>query len=132
MLIHAQDIYIRWFSGSGAGGQHRNKSQNCCEITHIPTGIKQQSTGFKSREQNKKAALLALSNILLNEKLKNYHLRLNELRKKAQENGRIRTYDFKRGQVDCHITGEKYKLRDILNGRLDELITNIKLNETSV
>ena len=33
------DLKIEWYSGTGAGGQHRNKHQNSCRITHIPTGI---------------------------------------------------------------------------------------------
>jgi peptide chain release factor 1 len=34
-----KDFDLTWFSGSGAGGQHRNKHQNCCRIRHPETGI---------------------------------------------------------------------------------------------
>lgn len=47
---------IDWFSGSGAGGQNRNKNQSCCRMIHEPTGLQATSQDLKSREQNKKAA----------------------------------------------------------------------------
>jgi len=34
-----KDFKIDWYSGSGAGGQHRNKHQNCCRIIHIESGF---------------------------------------------------------------------------------------------
>lgn len=33
------DFDIDWFSGSGAGGQHRNKHQNCVRLKDKETGI---------------------------------------------------------------------------------------------
>ena len=47
------DFRIEWFSGSGAGGQHRNKHQNSCRVIHIPTGICEARQG---RERTKNLA----------------------------------------------------------------------------
>lgn len=52
-----EDFDIEWFSGTGKGGQHRNKHQNCCRIIHKATGIKANGTGDRSREANKRAAI---------------------------------------------------------------------------
>lgn len=30
---------LEWFSGQGAGGQHRNKHQNSARLIHLPTGL---------------------------------------------------------------------------------------------
>ncbi|CAF2578972.1 unnamed protein product [Rotaria sp. Silwood2] len=37
--IDEKDIEEKAIKGSGPGGQAINKTQNCCQIKHIPTGI---------------------------------------------------------------------------------------------
>lgn len=44
-----KDFELTWFSGSGAGGQHRNKHQNCARLRHIETGVI--ATGQSQRDQ---------------------------------------------------------------------------------
>ena len=39
VAIPQHDLKIEWYSGTGAGGQHRNKHQNSARVTHIPSGI---------------------------------------------------------------------------------------------
>ena len=55
------DFRIEWFSGSGAGGQHRNKHQNSCRVHHIPTGISEARQGREriSNLRDAKAAIMA-------------------------------------------------------------------------
>ena len=53
------DFYVEWFSGSGAGGQHRNKHQNSCRLYHLPTGLVETRQG-RSRVSNLKEAKTAL------------------------------------------------------------------------
>ncbi len=55
-----KDFKIDWFSGTGAGGQHRNKTQNCVRITHIPSGLKSIGQRGRSRRQNFSEAFQAL------------------------------------------------------------------------
>lgn len=38
-VLEDRDFTLEWFSGTGAGGQHRNKHQNSCRLTHIATGV---------------------------------------------------------------------------------------------
>ncbi len=55
-----KDFKIDWFSGTGAGGQHRNKTQNCVRITHIQSGLKSVGQRGRSRHQNFSEAFSAL------------------------------------------------------------------------
>lgn len=57
-MMISEDYKFDWFSGTGKGGQHRNKHQNCCRCTHIPTGIHAVGTNSRSREDNKRAAYI--------------------------------------------------------------------------
>jgi protein subunit release factor B len=40
--IDEKDIEEKAIKGSGPGGQAINKTHNCCQIKHIPTGEKNQ------------------------------------------------------------------------------------------
>ena len=57
MKLTEDQFEFQWYSGTGKGGQHRNKHQNCCRCIHIETGIQANGTNSRSREENKQAAL---------------------------------------------------------------------------
>ena len=58
--VTKKDLKITYFSGSGAGGQHRNRHNNCVRIHHIETGVTVQATESKSLIQNKTLAFKRL------------------------------------------------------------------------
>jgi peptide chain release factor 1 len=60
--ITKKDFEITYFSGTGKGGQHRNKHQNCVRIKHLATGLIGIGQVERSLEQNKKQAFLNLTN----------------------------------------------------------------------
>lgn len=47
--VGKKDLDIEFFSGTGAGGQYRNKHQNCVRIKHRESGA--MSTGQSNRER---------------------------------------------------------------------------------
>ena len=49
--VTKKDFDISWFSGTGKGGQYRNKHQNCCRITHPESG----ATGIGQTNRNRPA-----------------------------------------------------------------------------
>lgn len=61
LTLTKKDFIITYYSGSGAGGQHRNKHQNCCRISHTESGVTGQGTESKSRIQNKRTAFKRLT-----------------------------------------------------------------------
>jgi protein subunit release factor A len=54
-------VKIEWYSGTGKGGQHRNKHQNCCRITHIETGLMATGARSRSRLDNERDARAVLT-----------------------------------------------------------------------
>ena len=58
MKVTEDQFRYEWFSGTGKGGQHRNKHQNCCRCIHEPTGIQANGTNSRSREDNKHQAYI--------------------------------------------------------------------------
>lgn len=62
LSVGRKDFDISWFSGKGAGGQHRNKHQNCCRILHRASGATGTGQTERSRVANQKTAFNTLVN----------------------------------------------------------------------
>jgi peptide chain release factor 2 len=60
MKIDPNDVEFEAFSGSGPGGQNRNKVMCCIRATHAPTGLRAVATKERSQTKNKQAALADL------------------------------------------------------------------------
>ena len=59
--VTKKDLEITWFSGKGAGGQHRNKHQNCCRIKHPDSRVIVTGQEERSRKQNLRNAFKRLT-----------------------------------------------------------------------
>lgn len=121
--VTKQDLKIEWFSGTGAGGQHRNKHQNCCRMTHIPTGITVQSQEERSRAQNQKIAFNRLADILI-PIMKREVVRARY----AAGTERVRTYHEPDDRViDHRIPDQQWSYSDILSGKgISKIIKKLK------
>ncbi len=132
--INPQDLKIETFRASGAGGQYVNTTETAVRITHIPTGIVVQCQDERSQFQNKQKALK-----ILYAKLKDYYERKKQeeiARERKEQVGtgerseKIRTYNFPQNRVTDHrINLTLYKLQDILEGKLDEIIDALRARE---
>jgi protein subunit release factor B len=61
ILVCKDDLTITWFNGGGgAGGQHKNRHNNCCRITHDMSGAIGIGTKERSAHQNQKLAFEAM------------------------------------------------------------------------
>lgn len=125
--IDPNDLKIDTFRSSGAGGQHINKTSSAIRITHIPTGTVVECQDERSQYKNKDKALKVLKSRLLKEKQDKQASEIAADRKSQVGMGdrseRIRTYNYPQGRLTDHRIGlTLYKLEDILNGNLDEVI----------
>lgn len=125
--IDPKDLKIDTFRSSGAGGQHINKTSSAIRITHLPTGTVVECQDERSQYKNKDKALKVLKSRLLKEKRDKQASEIAANRKSQVGTGdrseRIRTYNYPQGRLTDHRIGlTLYKLEDILNGNLDEVI----------
>lgn len=58
--VTKKDFDIHYFSGTGAGGQHRNKHQNCVRLKHRDSGAYSTGQSNKDRKGNIKEAINSL------------------------------------------------------------------------
>ncbi len=125
--LNPSDLRIDTFRASGAGGQHVNKTDSAIRITHLPTGIVVECQDERSQHKNRSRALSLLKARLLAAERDKQATQQAEKRKLQVGSGdrseRIRTYNYPQGRVTEHrINLTLYKLDEVMNGRLDELI----------
>ena len=125
--INPADLRIDTFRSSGAGGQHINKTESAIRITHIPTGVVVECQDERSQYKNKDKAMKVLKSRLLDAERVRKQCELDRERHAQVGTGdrseRIRTYNYPQGRVTDHRIGlTLYKIDDILNGSIDEII----------
>jgi peptide chain release factor 1 len=129
--INPADLRIDTFRASGAGGQHVNKTDSAIRITHIPTGTVVECQDERSQHKNRSRAMALLKARLLAAEQEKQASAQAQSRKLQVGSGdrseRIRTYNFPQGRVTDHrINLTLYKLADVMNGSMDELLTALQ------
>lgn len=124
IAINEADFRLEWFSGTGAGGQHRNKHQNSARITHIPTGMVE-TAQCRSREASRREAMDKLVDRITAASHGQHHGVVSATRKIQLGSGmrgdKIRTYRFQDDVVTDHVTGKRANLTKVMNGHFDKL-----------
>ncbi|MBO7218301.1 MAG: peptide chain release factor 1, partial [Clostridia bacterium] len=128
--INPADLQIDTYRSSGAGGQHINKTESAIRITHLPTGLVVECQDERSQFKNKDKAMKVLRSRLYEmEQAKQTEAIASD--RKAQvgtgdRSERIRTYNYPQGRVTDHRIGlTLYKIDQILNGDLDEVVDSL-------
>lgn len=88
--ISKKDFTITWFSGTGAGGQYRNKHQNSCRIKHNETGVIGTGQSNRNRVANQREAFKSLINnpkfkVWLNRKIFEAYFDQKEIERQVDE-----------------------------------------------
>lgn len=122
LLIDPEHFRIEWFSGTGAGGQFRNKHQNSCRVIHIPTGISE-TRQSRSRDSNLFDAMEALKRTLKQKQDEQIH-DIQSLEKKnklgsGQRGDKLLTIQFQNDRVTHHLTGKYCRVKDFMNGKMN-------------
>ena len=125
--INEKDLKIDVFRASGNGGQCVNTTDSAVRMTHLPTGLVVSCQDEKSQIKNKEKALKVLKARLYEKAEAERSAGIAEDRKSQVGTGdrseRIRTYNYPQGRITDHRIGlTLYKLEEILNGNLDEVI----------
>ena len=132
--INPGDLQIDTFRSSGAGGQHVNKTESAIRVTHLPTGLVVECQDERSQLKNKERALKILRSKLLENMRREQTDAIAAERKSQVGTGdrseRIRTYNFPQGRVTDHRIGlTLYKIENIMNGDLDEIIDALTISD---
>jgi peptide chain release factor 1 len=132
--INESDIRIDTYAASGAGGQHVNTTMSAVRLTHIPTGIVVTCQDERSQIKNREKALKVLRARIYDMYQQQAQAEYDANRKSAVGTGdrseRIRTYNFPQNRVTDHRIGLTIqKLDQILEGKLDEIIDALVVNE---
>lgn len=126
LKINHQDLDWQFYRASSQGGQNVQKVNSAVRLIHKPTGIAVTCQTQRRQEQNRKMALDMLrAKIWEKEELKKRN-QIDQRRKKAVGRGmraeKIRTYNYLRNRVTDHRLKKKFRLEDIINGRLETLL----------
>jgi len=128
--IKPQDLHIDVFRSGGPGGQSVNTADSAVRIRHIPTGIVVQCQDERSQLKNKNKAMKVLRARLLDMEIQEQERKMAATRKSMVSSGdrsaKVRTYNFPQGRVTDHRIGlTLYRLNDVLEGDLDELVDGL-------
>jgi len=123
-LQDPEHFELTWYSGSGAGGQHRNKHQNSARLKHLPTGTV--VTAQCRKRPNSEAQARAEMADRLNAMLGNAGQAQLAAKRRSQTGtgakaDKRRTYRFQDGRVTDHVTGKSTKAKAVMAGKHDAL-----------
>lgn len=122
--IKSSDLQIDTFRSSGAGGQHMQKNDTACRITHKPSGLVVSCQNERSLTQNKEQALKVLRgklHAIEQERIEEERARLRGENVQADFGAQIRSYVLHPYQLvkDLRTSMETGKTGDVLDGDLD-------------
>ncbi|MDY6796693.1 MAG: peptide chain release factor 1 [Actinomycetota bacterium] len=128
--LDPSDLHVDVFRSTGPGGQSVNTTDSAVRVTHIPTGVVVSCQDEKSQLQNRDKALRILRARLLKMEQERQQREQAEERRSQVGTGdrseRIRTYNFPQGRISDHRIGlTLYRLEEVLNGDLEEIIASL-------
>lgn len=132
--IKDNELKIDVYRSSGPGGQSVNTTDSAVRITYLPTGLVVTCQDEKSQHKNRAKALKVLRARLYDAKLAEQQQKISAERRSMVSSGdrsaKIRTYNYPQSRVTDHrIKLTLYKLDDVMNGALEELIQPLQQHD---
>ena len=119
-----RDILVMTTKDSGPGGQHRNKTESCVIMRHLPTGIEAKASA-RCQHQNRRTARELLECRVKSHYDEIHYAAVNKKRSEDRGSGmrgdKVRTYRDRDDVVTDHRTDAKLRLRDVRAGKLEGL-----------
>jgi len=118
--IRAQDLDWSFCRSSGDGGQHLQKTDSAVQLVHLPTGVSVRCEAGRSQHENKKLALAALRERLLEaRRAEQSAARASERRSQigsGMRGDKRRTIRVQDDSVIDHLTGRSWRYKDYVRG----------------
>lgn len=122
--INLHDLDWQFFRASTQGGQNVQKVSSAVRLKHKPTGIVVACEEERTQEKNRENALKLLRSKLWQKQeaqklaqVANYRSVIGH----ALRSEKIRTYNYPQNRVTDHRLKKKFRLEDIIEGKLEKL-----------
>jgi len=124
--IRPDELEWQFYRASSQGGQNVQKVSTAVRLIHKPSGIVVTAEKERFQEQNRRIALdLLRSKLWEKEELKKeqtiagYRSAIG----RGMRSEKIRTYNYPQNRVTDHRINKKFRLEDIIEGKLEKLLS---------